>query len=85
MSGTLRNVQPGQAVPIQTRNGPRCMTKVPNPTGRTRFKGMFVCNSACGLPTKKPSRKCGGFRGGMMQQYGGGGGRRMMPYGGQGF
>ena len=60
MSGTLRGVSPGQVVTVQTRNGPRCMTKVANPTGRTRFKGMFVCNSACGLPTKKPSRRCGG-------------------------
>lgn len=68
MAGALRNISPGQVVPIQTRNGPRCMTKVPNPSGRTRFKGRFVCNSACGLPTKKPSRKCGGgFSGGFTQ------------------
>ena len=70
-AGTLRNVPPGQAVPIQTRNGPRCIRKVPNPTGRTRFKGQFVCNSVCGLPTKRPSKKCGGI-GQPMLQYGGG-------------
>ena len=69
MSGTLRGISPGQVVTVQTRNGPRCMTKVANPTGRTRFKGMFVCNSACGLPTKKPSRKCGGGGRMMMQGY----------------
>ena len=74
MAGALRNISPGQVVTIQTRNGPRCMTKVPNPSGRTRFKGRFVCNSACGLPTKKPSRKCGGgFSGGFTQGMG------MMP------
>jgi hypothetical protein len=59
MAGTLRNVQPGQVVTVHTKLGPRCMTKVVNPTGRTRFKGQFVCNSACGLPTKRPSRRCG--------------------------
>ena len=68
MAGTLRNVQPGQVVAIQTRNGPRCMTKVANPSGRTRYKGQFVCNSACGLPTKKPSRRCGGMGGQRMMQ-----------------
>jgi len=78
MAGTLRNVPPGQAVPIQTRNGPRCIRKVPNPTGRTRFKGQFVCNSVCGLPTKRPSKKCGGI-GQPMLQYGGYGGGGGMP------
>jgi hypothetical protein len=59
MAGTLRNIQPGQVTVVQTRLGPRCMTKAINPSGRTRYKGQFVCNSACGLPTKRPSRKCG--------------------------
>lgn len=69
MAGTLRNVQPGQPVVIQDRNGNRrCMVKVANPSGRTRYKGRFVCNSACGLPTKKPSRRCGGIGGQRMLQ-----------------
>ncbi len=64
MAGTLRNIQPGQVVPVRMRDGSsRCMTKVVNPTGRSRYKGKFVCNSACGLPTKKPSRRCGGIGG----------------------
>ena len=66
MAGTLRNIQPGQVVPVHMRDGSmRCMTKVVNPTGRSRYKGKFVCNSACGLPTKRPSKRCG--MGGMMQ------------------
>jgi hypothetical protein len=80
MAGTLRNVQPGVPVPIQTRNGPRCIQKVANPSGRTRFKGQFVCNSRCGLPTKKPSKRCGYGGGQMMQQFPmqGGYGRRQL-------
>lgn len=85
MAGTLRNVPPGTPVPIQTRNGPRCIQKVANPTGRTRFKGQFVCNSRCGLPTKKPSKRCGGIGGynnQMMQPMSGnyGGQRRLGGY-----
>jgi hypothetical protein len=49
----------------------RCMVRVVNPTGRTRTKGRLVCNSACGLPTKKPSRKCGGIGGQRMLMQGG--------------
>lgn len=46
--------------PVRDRNGNmHCMVKVVNPTGRTRYKGKFVCNSMCGLPTKKPSKRCG--------------------------
>jgi len=57
--GTLSNAQPGQPVAIRFRNGSmHCMVKVPNPSGRTRYKGRFVCNSACGLPAKHPSRNC---------------------------
>lgn len=67
MAGTLRNANPGQPVAVRFRDGSmHCMVKVPNPTGRTRMKGQFVCNSACNLPTKRPSRRCG-FGGGMMQ------------------
>jgi hypothetical protein len=85
-SGALRNAQPGQPVAVRFRDGSmHCMTKVPNPTGRTRFKGQFVCNSMCNLPTKRPSRRCG-YAGAQMG-YGGGGyqqPRPMLPYQGQG-
>jgi hypothetical protein len=65
--GTLANAQPGQPVAVRFRNGSmHCMMKVPNPSGRTRYKGKFVCNSACGLPAKHPSRACGGV--GQVQQ-----------------
>lgn len=57
--GTLANAAPGQPVPIRFRNGSmHCMVKVPNPSGRSRYKGRFVCNSACGLPARHPSRNC---------------------------
>jgi hypothetical protein len=62
----------GGPTPVRFRDGSmHCMVKVVNPTGRTRFKGKFVCNSMCGLPTKKPSRRCG-YSGGqrMIQQQG---------------
>jgi hypothetical protein len=68
----------GGPTPVRFRDGSmHCMVRVVNPTGRTRFKGKFVCNSMCGLPTKKPSRKCGYSGGGLM--YGGGGAQRYLP------
>ena len=60
MAGELRNVQPGQPVAVRFRDGSmHCMVKVANPTGRTRYKGKFVCNSACSLQLSDPRGDAG--------------------------
>lgn len=70
MAGTLRGAQAGQPVAVRFRDGSmHCMVKVPNPSGRTRYKGQFVCNSVCNLPTKRPSRRCGMGARAMTQQF----------------
>jgi hypothetical protein len=65
--------QLNQAFPINTRIGTRCGAYVQR-TDRfgTGPRFRFVCNSACGLPAKKPSKSCR-----MMGQ--GQGGTLMLP------
>jgi hypothetical protein len=86
MAGQLRNVPNNVPTRVQFRDGSmHCMIKVVNPTGRTRNKGKFVCNSMCQLPTKRPSRKCGYGGGQFMPQLQAPQQHRMLGYGGGGF
>ena len=59
MRGSLRNAPMGTPVATRSTKGKaQCFVLVADPRWPRGRRAQRVCNSACGLPAKKPSARC---------------------------